>query len=97
MAAEDVALEQATFEITQTHQSPRSTPLHGSSAPTRSCWAALTDQRYLGVPEKTLAQWRSDRHGPLPLRIGRYVRYRVPDVEDWIDQQAAQARRWMAS
>jgi len=52
---------------------------------------------YLGVPEKTLAQWRSDRHGPLPLRIGRYVRYRLPDVEAWVDQQAAQARRWLAS
>jgi excisionase family DNA binding protein len=52
---------------------------------------------YLGVPEKTLAQWRSDRHGPLPLRVGRYVRYRSCDIEAWVDQQAAQARRWMAS
>ena len=52
---------------------------------------------YLGVPEKTLAQWRSDRHGPLPLRVGRYVRYRFCDIEAWVDQQAAQARRWMAS
>jgi excisionase family DNA binding protein len=52
---------------------------------------------YLGVPEKTLAQWRSDRQGPLPLRIGRHVRYRRPDIEAWIDQQAAHARHWMAS
>lgn len=51
----------------------------------------------LGVPEKTLAQWRSDRHGPLPLRVGRYVRYRLVDIDAWVEQQAAQARRWMAS
>jgi len=49
------------------------------------------------VPEKTLAQWRSDRHGPLPLRIGRYVRYRLADVESWVELQAVQARRWMVS
>ena len=52
---------------------------------------------YLGVPEKTLAQWRSDRHGPLPLRIGRYVRYRLCDIQIWVDEQATAARRWMAS
>lgn len=52
---------------------------------------------YLGVPEKTLAQWRSDRHGPLPLRIGRYVRYRLCDIQLWVDEQATAARRWMAS
>jgi excisionase family DNA binding protein len=52
---------------------------------------------YLGVPVKTLAQWRSDRHGPLPLRIGRYIRYRVTDLDTWVQGQADQAKNWMAS
>ncbi len=52
---------------------------------------------YLGVPEKTLAQWRSDRHGPLALRVGRHVRYRATDLEAWVELQVREARRRMAS
>lgn len=51
----------------------------------------------LGIPTKTLANWRSQRTGPLPLRIGCHVRYRAADVQAWIEQRAEAARRWMAS
>lgn len=51
----------------------------------------------LGIPVKTLANWRSARTGPLFLRVGVHVRYRHGDVEDWLEQQAAAGRRWMAS
>ncbi len=43
----------------------------------------------LGVPAKTLAQWRYLGKGPAYARIGRYVRYRRQDVDAWI---AAQVR-----
>jgi predicted DNA-binding transcriptional regulator AlpA len=47
----------------------------------------------LGIPEKTLAQWRYLGTGPKWSRIGRYVRYRWEDVDHWIDMQALLARR----
>ncbi len=50
---------------------------------------------WLGIPAKTLANWRSERVGPLPLRIGSHVRYRSVDVHVWLDERAAAARTWM--
>lgn len=41
---------------------------------------------YLGVPVKTLYQWRYKGLGPPGLRIGRHVRYRPEDVEAWLDR-----------
>jgi len=40
--------------------------------------------RYLGIPIKTLYAWRYRRHGPPALRVGRHLRYRVRDVEEWM-------------
>ncbi len=51
----------------------------------------------LGVPVKTLANWRSARTGPLFLRVGVHVRYRQSDIEHWLEEQAEAGRRWMAS
>ena len=39
---------------------------------------------YLGVPVATLYQWRHRREGPPGFRVGRYIRYRRNDVEQWI-------------
>ncbi len=52
---------------------------------------------WLGIPAKTLANWRSERVGPLPLRIGCHVRYRSMDVHTWLEERAAAARTWMLS
>ena len=51
----------------------------------------------LGVPEKTLAHWRTERTGPLALHIGVHVRYRLSDLEAWIEERAEEARRRWAS
>ena len=40
--------------------------------------------RYLGIPVKTLYAWRYRRLGPPALRVGRHLRYRVRDVEEWM-------------
>jgi len=39
----------------------------------------------LGIPEGTLAQWRSQRRGPPYIKLeGRLVRYRSADLERYI-------------
>ena len=45
---------------------------------------------YLGLPVKTLYQWRYKGVGPPGLRIGRHVRYRPEDVEAWLDRVSEQ-------
>ena len=42
---------------------------------------------YLGVPVATIYGWRYRREGPTGFRIGRHLRFRRSDVEDWITQQ----------
>ena len=43
----------------------------------------------LGIPEKTLTQWRSDNKGPKYLKVGRYVRYRWSAVDEWLSTREA--------
>ena len=40
---------------------------------------------HLGVPVKTLYQWRYKGVGPRPLRVGRHLRYRPEDVKTWLE------------
>jgi excisionase family DNA binding protein len=40
---------------------------------------------YLGVPVATIYRWRYMRDGPVGYRIGRHVRYRLSDIERWLD------------
>jgi len=45
----------------------------------------------LGVPEGTLAQWRSQRRGPPYIKLeGRLVRYRTSDLEEWVSRQVVE-------
>lgn len=42
----------------------------------------------LGLSHRTLAAWRSSRRNPLPyVKVGRLVRYRLQDVNDWLQSQ----------
>ena len=43
--------------------------------------------QYLGVPVATLYQWRHRREGPPGFRVGRHVRYRWSDVQEWIEHK----------
>jgi len=39
----------------------------------------------LGIPEGTLAQWRSQKRGPAFVKLeGRLVRYRAGDLESYV-------------
>ena len=46
---------------------------------------------FCGVPVKTIYQWNSRGTGPRAIKVGKYVRYRVTDVERWLDGQARRA------
>ena len=41
----------------------------------------------LGVPLRTLGQWRYRRTGPAYIVVGRHVRYRREDVDRWLESQ----------
>ncbi len=41
--------------------------------------------------------WRSKRLGPVPLHLGRHVRYRLSDVDDWLAEMARDGKHWMDS
>ncbi len=43
---------------------------------------------YLDVPVRTVYSWRHKGEGPKGSRVGRHVRYRLSDVDSWLDQQA---------
>ena len=42
---------------------------------------------YLGVPVATMYAWRYRHQGPPGFRVGRHLRYRRSDVDEWIDHQ----------
>jgi excisionase family DNA binding protein len=42
---------------------------------------------YLRVPVDTLYAWKYKGYGPKPAKVGRHLRYRLRDVDEWIDGQ----------
>ena len=47
---------------------------------------------YLGVPVRTLANWRYKGLGPAFIKTGRHVRYRSADVARWVEDQLDRPR-----
>lgn len=43
---------------------------------------------FLGVPVKTVYQWRYKGQGPPGYRIGRHLRFRWTDVRTWLATRA---------
>ncbi|MEU0492057.1 helix-turn-helix domain-containing protein [Nocardiopsis sp. NPDC006139] len=50
-------------------------------------WTPEETASYLGVPLKTLYQWRYRRTGPPSHRVGRHVRYEPTEVRAWVLEQ----------
>ncbi len=62
---------------------------------TRASLLTVSDlSRTLGVPEQTIYVWRSRGTGPRGIRIGRHLRFRPEDVEQWLDERAAADLRY---
>lgn len=43
---------------------------------------------YLDVPLSTVRHWRLTGAGPRAIHIGRHLRFRPKDVEDWLEKRA---------
>ncbi len=48
-------------------------------------WTVEDVAGFLGVPVKTLYQWRYQGYGPKGRRVGRYVRYNPDEVREWFE------------
>lgn len=48
-------------------------------------WTIEDVSEFLGVPVKTLYDWRTRNYGPEGKRVGKYVRYKPEDVVAWFD------------
>jgi excisionase family DNA binding protein len=42
--------------------------------------------KYLGISLSAIVAYRTDGNGPAYLKVGRLVRYRISDVEKWLDE-----------
>ena len=52
-------------------------------------WTVEDVSAYLGVPVKTLYQWKWRREGPPVRKIGRHLRYDPRAVRAWATDEAA--------
>ena len=70
---------------------PRSTNAPAiASATQRGPLAAPAEvAAYLGVPVKTLYQWKYRGIGPSVHKVGRHLRYRWREVDAWLDAQTS--------
>lgn len=53
------------------------------AAPT--LWDPATTAEYLGVTTQRLAVWRMDKRGPAFVRVGRLIRYPLPEVLAYVE------------
>ena len=51
-------------------------------------WDTAETADYLRIPHRTLDQWAYRGLGPRYIKVGRHRRYRVADVEAWLDTQS---------
>jgi excisionase family DNA binding protein len=48
---------------------------------------------FLRVPPKTVYQWRYSRLGPPAYRVGRHLRFRWEDVDEWLAERGDEPQR----
>jgi excisionase family DNA binding protein len=55
-------------------------------------WSVQDVADYLGIPLKTLYNWRTRGIRPRARRVGRYLRYEEQDVRAWFTTQSETVR-----
>jgi DNA-binding transcriptional MerR regulator len=50
-------------------------------------WSVQDVADYLGIPPRTLYNWRTRGIGPHARRVGRYLRYQEHEVRAWFIAQ----------
>jgi excisionase family DNA binding protein len=63
-------------------------PKSDEVTPKHAIMTAAEVAAYLRVPLKSLYTWRYTHDGPPSARVGKYLRYRRTDVDEWLDAQA---------
>lgn len=53
----------------------------------RTYLSTETAAQLLGLSPRTLEKWRGTGGGPIFVKLGRRVAYRLADVERWIESQ----------
>ncbi|WP_370934895.1 helix-turn-helix domain-containing protein [Amycolatopsis sp. cg13] len=48
-------------------------------------WSPDELATFLGIPSKTLRDWRFKGYGPSWMKIGKHVRYRPETVRRWLE------------
>ncbi|HEY8721871.1 helix-turn-helix domain-containing protein [Pengzhenrongella sp.] len=48
-------------------------------------WTIDDVAAYLGVPKNTVYRWRVDGTAPPAFKVGKYLRFKRPDVEAWLN------------
>jgi hypothetical protein len=48
-------------------------------------WGPEELEAFLGIPEKTLREWRYKDYGPEWVRMGKHVRYNPETVRAWVE------------
>jgi excisionase family DNA binding protein len=43
---------------------------------------------YIGIPERTLREWNYKGIGPKSYRVGRWLKYRKSEVDEWLETQS---------
>ncbi|TVT46736.1 helix-turn-helix domain-containing protein [Amycolatopsis rhizosphaerae] len=54
-------------------------------------WTVEDVSAYLGVPVKTLYQWKWRGEGPPVRKVGRHLRYDPAKLRAWLDNEEAAA------
>ncbi|MFF7313392.1 helix-turn-helix domain-containing protein [Streptomyces sp. NPDC008137] len=69
---------------------PNTSPRSASADGAERCALATPAEvaAYLGVPAKTLYQWKYRGTGPNVHKVGRHLRYRWSEVDAWLNAQA---------
>jgi predicted DNA-binding transcriptional regulator AlpA len=52
-----------------------------------------TTARYIGCTAAAMRLWRRTGQGPLYYKLGKLVRYRKNDIDDWLARHAVDANR----
>jgi excisionase family DNA binding protein len=50
-----------------------------------------TAAQLLGVAPQTLNDWRVDEVGPAYIKVGRLVKYRLSDLEAWLESRTVRS------
>jgi hypothetical protein len=48
--------------------------------------------QYVGYTAAALRKWREKGKGPCYIKVGRSVRYRIRDLDAWLDAHCVQTR-----